>query len=76
MPATAARTARQRRPNPRRRRPARASRTGGRITAYGDDATRDVHTGVDSKAARVFASAVRAVARRKLDPISGLVAFY
>jgi proteic killer suppression protein len=39
------------------------------ITAYRDDATRDVHTGVDSRAARRFGSAVRAIARRKLDLI-------
>jgi proteic killer suppression protein len=37
------------------------------ITAYRDDATRDVHAGVDSKAARAFGVAVRAIARRKLD---------
>ena len=39
------------------------------ITAYRDDATRDVHVGVDSRAARRFSGAVRAVARRKLDLI-------
>lgn len=39
------------------------------ITAYRDDATRDVHTGVDSKAARSFGGAVRVIARRKLDLI-------
>jgi toxin HigB-1 len=37
------------------------------VTTYGDDATRDVHVGVDSKAARRFGGAGRAVARRKLD---------
>lgn len=39
------------------------------IDTYRDDATRDVHTGVDSKAARRFGGAVRTVARRKLDLI-------
>ena len=39
------------------------------ITAYRDEATRDVHVGVDSKAARRFSMAVRVVARRKLDLI-------
>jgi proteic killer suppression protein len=37
------------------------------IIAYRDEATRDVHVGVDSKAARRFSGAVRVVARRKLD---------
>ena len=37
------------------------------IVGYADDATRDVHTGVESRAARRFGDAVRAVARRKLD---------
>ncbi len=39
------------------------------ITTYRDEATRDVHVGVDSKAARRFSMAVRVVARRKLDLI-------
>lgn len=39
------------------------------ITAYRDDATRDLHAGVDSRAARRFSGAVRTVARRKLDLI-------
>lgn len=39
------------------------------ITAYRDEATRDVHVGVDSRAARRFSRAVRVVARRKLDLI-------
>jgi addiction module HigA family antidote len=37
------------------------------IIGYADDATRDVHTGVDSRPARRFGRAVRVVARRKLD---------
>lgn len=41
----------------------------GVIITYRDDATRDVHTGVDSKAARRFGGAVQTVARRKLDLI-------
>ena len=39
------------------------------ILSYGDEATRDVHVGIESKAARRFGAAVRAVARRKLDLI-------
>lgn len=39
------------------------------IIGYADDATRDIHTGVDSRAARRFGEPVRAVARRKLDLI-------
>lgn len=39
------------------------------IVGYRDDATRDVHTGVDSRATRRFGSAVRAAARRKMDLI-------
>lgn len=39
------------------------------IVGYRDAATRDVHVGVDSKAARRFGEAVREVARRKLDLI-------
>jgi proteic killer suppression protein len=39
------------------------------IGTYRDDATRDVHTGVDSRAARRFSGQVRSVARRKLDLI-------
>ena len=37
------------------------------IIGYADDATRDVHTGVDSRATRRFGEAVRLAARRKLD---------
>lgn len=39
------------------------------ILDYGDDATRDVHIGVDSRAARRHGAAVRVIARRKLDLI-------
>jgi len=39
------------------------------ITGYGDAATRDIHTGVDSRATRRFGDAVRAAARRKMDLI-------
>jgi proteic killer suppression protein len=39
------------------------------IIGYGDDATRDIHTGIESRAARRFGQTVRAVARRKLDLI-------
>ncbi len=39
------------------------------ITGYADEATRDVHTGVESRAARRFGADVRVVARRKLDLI-------
>lgn len=39
------------------------------IVGYADEATRDVHTGVESRAARRFGTDVRAVARRKLDLI-------
>jgi proteic killer suppression protein len=39
------------------------------ILSYGDEATRDVHVGIDSKAARRFGAAVRAAAQRKLDLI-------
>ena len=39
------------------------------IVGYADEATRDVHTGVESRAARRFSADVRAVARRKLDLI-------
>jgi len=42
------------------------------ITAYRDDATRDVHVGVDSRAAHRFSRAVRAIARRKLDLIGAV----
>ena len=42
------------------------------ITTYRDEATRDVHVGVDSKAARRFSMAVRVVARRKLDLIGAV----
>jgi len=37
------------------------------IVGYADEATRDIHTGVESRAARRFGADVRAVARRKLD---------
>jgi toxin HigB-1 len=37
------------------------------IIGYADEATRDVHTGVESRAARRFGRDVRVVARRKLD---------
>lgn len=37
------------------------------IVGYADEATLDVHTGVESRAARRFGADVRAVARRKLD---------
>ncbi len=37
------------------------------IVGYLDDATRDVHTGVESRAARRFGTDVRRIARRKLD---------
>jgi proteic killer suppression protein len=39
------------------------------ILGYADEATRDVHTGVESRAARRFGADVRVVARRKLDLI-------
>jgi len=39
------------------------------IIGYADEATRDVHTGVESRVARRFGADVRAVARRKLDLI-------
>lgn len=39
------------------------------IIGYADEATRDVHIGVESRAARRFGAAVRDVARRKLDLI-------
>jgi proteic killer suppression protein len=37
------------------------------IIGYGDDATRDVHLGVESRGTRRFGDAVRVAARRKLD---------
>jgi len=37
------------------------------IIGYADEATRDIHIGVDSRAARRFGGDVRVVARRKLD---------
>jgi proteic killer suppression protein len=37
------------------------------ILGYADDATHDIHVGVDSRAARRFSAPVRVVARRKLD---------
>ncbi len=39
------------------------------IVGYLDEATRDIHVGEESRAARRFAPAVRKVARRKLDLI-------
>ncbi len=39
------------------------------IIGYADEATRDVHIGVESRAARRFGADVRIVARRKLDLI-------
>jgi proteic killer suppression protein len=39
------------------------------IVGYLDDATRAIHVGEESKAARRFSLAVRKVARRKLDLI-------
>lgn len=39
------------------------------IIGYADEATRDVHIGVESRAARRFGRDVRAIARRKLDLI-------
>ena len=37
------------------------------IVGYLDDATRDIHVGTESRAARRFGEDVRRVARRKLD---------
>jgi proteic killer suppression protein len=39
------------------------------IVGYRDEATRDVHIGVESRAARRFGEDVRRIARRKLDLI-------
>lgn len=39
------------------------------IIGYADEATRDVHIGVESRAARRFGADVRVVAQRKLDLI-------
>ena len=39
------------------------------IIGYADEATRDVHIGVESRAGRRFGASVRDVARRKLDLI-------
>ncbi len=39
------------------------------IIGYADEATRDVHIGVESRAARRFGASIRDVARRKLDLI-------
>lgn len=39
------------------------------IIGYADEATRDVHIGGESRAARRFGADVRVVARRKLDLI-------
>jgi proteic killer suppression protein len=43
------------------------------IVSYQDDATRDIHVGEESRAARRFAVAVRKVARRKLDLVGAAV---
>jgi proteic killer suppression protein len=43
------------------------------IVSYQDDATRDIHVGEESKAARRYAVAVRKVARRKLDLVGAAV---
>ncbi len=37
------------------------------IVGYLDDATRDIHVGTESRAARRFGEDVRRIARRKLD---------
>ena len=39
------------------------------FVGYADEATRDIHIGVESRAARRFGADVRAAARRKLDLI-------
>lgn len=39
------------------------------IAGYGDQATMDIHSGIDSRAARRFSEGVRTAARRKLDLI-------
>lgn len=43
------------------------------IVSYQDDATRDIHVGEESRAARRFAVAVRKAARRKLDLVGAAV---
>ncbi len=43
------------------------------IVCYQDDATRDIHVGEESKAARRYAVAVRKAARRKLDLVGAAV---
>jgi proteic killer suppression protein len=43
------------------------------IVSYQDDATRDIHVGEESKAARRYAVAVRKAARRKLDLVGAAV---
>jgi proteic killer suppression protein len=43
------------------------------IVSYQDDATRDIHVGEESRAARRYALAVRKVARRKLDLVGAAV---
>jgi proteic killer suppression protein len=43
------------------------------IVSSQDDATRDIHVGEESRAARRFAVAVRKVARRKLDLVGAAV---
>jgi toxin HigB-1 len=44
------------------------------IVGYADEATRDVHTGVESRAAHRFGGDVRTVARRKLDLLGAAAA--
>jgi len=43
------------------------------IVSYQDDATRDIHVGEESRAARRYAVAVRKAARRKLDLVGAAV---
>jgi hypothetical protein len=43
------------------------------IVSYPDDATRDIHVGEESRAARRYAVAVRKAARRKLDLVGAAV---
>jgi proteic killer suppression protein len=43
------------------------------IVSYRDDATRDIHVGEESRAARRYAVAVRKAARRKLDLVGAAV---
>ncbi len=44
------------------------------IVGYADEATRDIHIGVDSRAARRFGADVRAVARRRELDLIGAAA--